>query len=150
MKGYVFVSEEGRATAADFNYWVGLSLAFNDKAKASKTTDTEPVTSEALDKLVVGGLPDVGGFVIAASEVATPPPAPNPEAPSAPPSPIPSASVALPVPSAVPPPAKPDAGCGACSSAPTENQLPWSGLIASLLVAVGIRRRKSVTPEKRT
>ena len=36
MKGYVLVNEEGRATAADFNYWVGLSLAFNDKAKASK------------------------------------------------------------------------------------------------------------------
>jgi TfoX/Sxy family transcriptional regulator of competence genes len=36
MKGYVFVSEEGMKTKKEFDYWVDLCLAFNDKAKASK------------------------------------------------------------------------------------------------------------------
>jgi TfoX/Sxy family transcriptional regulator of competence genes len=34
-KGYVYVSEEGIATIEDFEYWIGLSLSFNKKAKAS-------------------------------------------------------------------------------------------------------------------
>lgn len=36
MKGYVFVSEEGMKTKKDFDYWIGLCLEFNKKAKASK------------------------------------------------------------------------------------------------------------------
>lgn len=36
MKGYVFVSEEGIRTPKEFNYWLGLCLEFNKKAKASK------------------------------------------------------------------------------------------------------------------
>ena len=36
MKGYVFVSEEGLKTKRDFDYWIGLCLEFNKKAKASK------------------------------------------------------------------------------------------------------------------
>ena len=36
MKGYVFVSEEGMKTKKDFDYWIGLALEFNKKAKASK------------------------------------------------------------------------------------------------------------------
>lgn len=36
MKGYVFVDEYGMRTTADFNYWIGLCLEFNPKAKAAK------------------------------------------------------------------------------------------------------------------
>lgn len=36
MKGYVYVSEDGLKTKKDFDYWIGLSLEFNKKAKASK------------------------------------------------------------------------------------------------------------------
>lgn len=36
MKGYVYVSEEGLKTKKDLDYWVGLCLAFNKEAKASK------------------------------------------------------------------------------------------------------------------
>jgi hypothetical protein len=36
MKGFVFVSPEGIRTAKGLAYWVGLALAFNKKAKASK------------------------------------------------------------------------------------------------------------------
>ncbi len=36
MNGYVLVSEEGMNTNKDFNYWVGLALEFNHRAKASK------------------------------------------------------------------------------------------------------------------
>ncbi len=36
MKGYVFVSEEGMKTKRDFDYWIGLALEFNKKAKTSK------------------------------------------------------------------------------------------------------------------
>ncbi len=35
-KGYVYVNEEGIKTKKDFDYWIGLSLEFNKKAKASK------------------------------------------------------------------------------------------------------------------
>src|SRR6185437_15505058 len=35
-KGYVYVNEEGIKTKRDFDYWIGLSLEFNKKAKASK------------------------------------------------------------------------------------------------------------------
>ena len=35
-KGFVYVNEEGIKTKKDFDYWVGLSLEFNKKAKASK------------------------------------------------------------------------------------------------------------------
>ena len=36
MKGFVFVSSEVLKTKKDLMYWIGLSLAFNDKAKKSK------------------------------------------------------------------------------------------------------------------
>lgn len=36
MKGYVLVSEEGMENNNEFDYWIGLSLDFNKKAKASK------------------------------------------------------------------------------------------------------------------
>jgi TfoX/Sxy family transcriptional regulator of competence genes len=35
-KGYVYVNEDGIKTKKDFDYWIGLSLEFNDRAKASK------------------------------------------------------------------------------------------------------------------
>ncbi|MEO8412963.1 MAG: TfoX/Sxy family protein [Ginsengibacter sp.] len=34
-KGFVYVSEEGIQEKKDFNYWIGLALDFNKKAKAS-------------------------------------------------------------------------------------------------------------------
>jgi TfoX/Sxy family transcriptional regulator of competence genes len=36
MKGYVYVSEEGIKTKKQFDYWIGLCIAFNKYAKASK------------------------------------------------------------------------------------------------------------------
>lgn len=36
MKGYVFVSDEGMKARKEFEYWIGLCLEFNKKAKASK------------------------------------------------------------------------------------------------------------------
>lgn len=36
MKGYVFVNEEGMKGKKDFEYWIGLCVDFNKKAKASK------------------------------------------------------------------------------------------------------------------
>ena len=36
MKGYVFISKEGMKAKKAFDYWVGLCLEFNSKAKASK------------------------------------------------------------------------------------------------------------------
>jgi TfoX/Sxy family transcriptional regulator of competence genes len=36
MKGYVFVSEDGFKSKRDLDYWVGLCLEFNTKAKSSK------------------------------------------------------------------------------------------------------------------
>ena len=36
LKGYVLVTEEGRKTEKDFQYWIEMSLEFNKKAKASK------------------------------------------------------------------------------------------------------------------
>ncbi len=35
-KGYCYVNEEGIKTKKDFDYWIGLSLDFNKRAKASK------------------------------------------------------------------------------------------------------------------
>src|SRR5690348_13123846 len=35
-KGFVYVSEEGMKTKKQFDYWIGLALEFNKKAKASK------------------------------------------------------------------------------------------------------------------
>ena len=34
-KGYVFVSNEGMKATKDFDYWIGLALDYNKKAKAS-------------------------------------------------------------------------------------------------------------------
>ncbi len=36
MKGYVYISEEGMKSKKDFDYWIGLCVEFNKKAKASK------------------------------------------------------------------------------------------------------------------
>lgn len=36
LKGYCYVSEQGFKAKNDFEYWVKLCLAFNDKAKSSK------------------------------------------------------------------------------------------------------------------
>jgi TfoX/Sxy family transcriptional regulator of competence genes len=37
-KGFGYISEEGIKAKKDFDYWVGLSLDFNKRAKASKKT----------------------------------------------------------------------------------------------------------------
>lgn len=36
MKGYVYVAEEGMKSKKDFDYWIGLCVEYNGKAKASK------------------------------------------------------------------------------------------------------------------
>lgn len=36
MKGYVIIDETGMKSKADFDYWIGLSLDFNARAKSSK------------------------------------------------------------------------------------------------------------------
>jgi TfoX/Sxy family transcriptional regulator of competence genes len=36
MKGYVFISPEGTGSKKDLDYWLGLALEFNKKAKSSK------------------------------------------------------------------------------------------------------------------
>jgi len=36
MKGWVMVEENGLQTIADFSYWIGLAVDFNQHAKSSK------------------------------------------------------------------------------------------------------------------
>jgi hypothetical protein len=36
MKGYVMIDESGMKKKADFDFWIDLALAFNNKAKSSK------------------------------------------------------------------------------------------------------------------
>jgi len=36
MKGFVFVSKEGTRRKAELDYWIGLALDFNKKAKPAK------------------------------------------------------------------------------------------------------------------
>lgn len=36
MKGYVMIDNTGIKSKKDFDYWINLSLKFNEKAKASK------------------------------------------------------------------------------------------------------------------
>src|SRR6267142_611580 len=36
MNGWVMIDEIGMKSKKDFNYWIGLALAFNKKAKAHK------------------------------------------------------------------------------------------------------------------
>ena len=36
MKGYVMVDDTGMKSKEDFEYWIGLCLEFNSKAKSSK------------------------------------------------------------------------------------------------------------------
>jgi len=36
MKGWIMIEEAGMANQQDFEYWIGLALEFNKKAKASK------------------------------------------------------------------------------------------------------------------
>jgi len=38
-KGYVYIQEEGLTTKEDLDYWVGLALGFNKKAKATVKTE---------------------------------------------------------------------------------------------------------------
>ena len=38
MPGWIKVSQEGLKNKRDLDYWIGLSLAFNSKAKSSKKT----------------------------------------------------------------------------------------------------------------
>lgn len=38
MKGYVLIDDNGMATQKDFDYWLGLALDFNARAKASRKT----------------------------------------------------------------------------------------------------------------
>jgi len=36
MKGWVFVDDSGMKTLEDLNYWIGLSIDYNKRAKSSK------------------------------------------------------------------------------------------------------------------
>ena len=36
MNGFIFVGPEGMKTQKEFDYWIGLSLDFNTKAKAAR------------------------------------------------------------------------------------------------------------------
>lgn len=36
MRGYVLIDETGMKTKKDFEYWIGLSIEFNKRAKSSK------------------------------------------------------------------------------------------------------------------
>lgn len=36
MMGYVLIEDSGMKSKKDFDYWIDLALAFNDKAKSSK------------------------------------------------------------------------------------------------------------------
>lgn len=36
MMGYVLIDDTGMRSEKDFNYWINMSLKFNEKAKASK------------------------------------------------------------------------------------------------------------------
>jgi TfoX/Sxy family transcriptional regulator of competence genes len=38
MKGYIMVEDSGMRTEKQFDYWIGLALDFNKKAKSSKKT----------------------------------------------------------------------------------------------------------------
>src|SRR5215467_3853762 len=40
-RGYVYVNEEGMKTKKDFDYWIGLALEFNKRAKSSKKKMTK-------------------------------------------------------------------------------------------------------------
>ena len=41
MRGFVFISPEGTSTKLDLEYWIGLSLAFNNNAKGSRKKKTD-------------------------------------------------------------------------------------------------------------
>jgi hypothetical protein len=36
MKGYVLIDDTGMSSREDFDYWIGLCVDFNDRAKSSK------------------------------------------------------------------------------------------------------------------
>jgi len=36
MKGWVLIEDSGMKTVADLNYWVGLAVDYNERAKSSK------------------------------------------------------------------------------------------------------------------
>jgi TfoX/Sxy family transcriptional regulator of competence genes len=44
-RGYVYVAEEGIETKDNFDYWVGLALDFNKKAKASTRKKAKALAS---------------------------------------------------------------------------------------------------------
>ena len=41
IKGFVYVNEVGYKSKKDFNYWIGLCLEYNMKAKATKKSNRE-------------------------------------------------------------------------------------------------------------
>ena len=45
LRGYCYVSEVGYKSEASFEYWLGLCLDFNEKAKASKKKKTPSISS---------------------------------------------------------------------------------------------------------
>jgi hypothetical protein len=38
LKGYCYINPAGFKSSEDFEYWIGLCLEFNDRAKLSKKT----------------------------------------------------------------------------------------------------------------
>ena len=40
MKGFIMIDESGMKSKKDFDYWIGLAIDFNAKAKASKKKTT--------------------------------------------------------------------------------------------------------------
>ncbi len=122
----------------------GVWTTSDKKPKAPKASD-DAVTAEALDKLVVGKMPELDAFTIAASEV-TPAAAPSADpAPSATGAPAPSSSATSSstgtvAPSSAPMP-QPDAGCS-CEVASDRREPSWPSLVGALFATVGIHRRK--------
>ncbi|HEX5168970.1 MAG TPA: TfoX/Sxy family protein [Cyclobacteriaceae bacterium] len=43
MRGFIYVSEEAMKSKKEFDFWIGLSLEYNKKAKASKKPDKKTV-----------------------------------------------------------------------------------------------------------
>ncbi|HYV91779.1 MAG TPA: TfoX/Sxy family protein [Chitinophagales bacterium] len=43
-KGYVYVNEEAMKSKKDFDYWIGLALEFNKRAKAAKKKIKKQIT----------------------------------------------------------------------------------------------------------
>jgi TfoX/Sxy family transcriptional regulator of competence genes len=50
MKGFVLIDETGMRSKKQFDYWIGLCLEFNKKAKSSKKKTTTVKKSRAIKK----------------------------------------------------------------------------------------------------